>query len=181
MLFYPTERIAIFIDGPNLYGMSKGLGFDMDYKKVLEMFAKKGILIRAQYYTPLDEEGEFVALKPLVDYLAYNGYSVVTKPLKRYVDANGERHAKGGMNVEIAVDAMEISEYVDHIVIFSGDGALCRLVEALKRKGKRVSIISTMRADKPMVSDDLRRLADNFIELDELRSMCARPAKPAAA
>ncbi len=166
MLFYPAERIAMFIDGPNLYGTLKGLGFDMDFKRLLEVFAQKGILIRTYYYTAIDEENEFVAIKPLVDYLGYNGYSVVTKPLKRYEDANGVRHSRGSMNVEIVVDVLEMAEHVDHVVIFSGDSALCRLIESLKRNGKRVRIVCSMETDRPMVSADLRRLAYNFIELD---------------
>jgi len=127
MLFYPQERIAIFVDGANLYGAAKGLQFDIDYKRLLELFARKGVLVRAFYYTALAEEQEFSPLRPLIDWLDYNGFTVVTKPLKEYTDAQGRRRVKGNMDIELAIDVMEMSERVDHIVIFSGDGDFRKL------------------------------------------------------
>jgi uncharacterized LabA/DUF88 family protein len=174
MLFYPQEKLALFIDGANLYGAAKGLQFDIDYKKLLELFARKGILVRAFYYTAVAENEEFSPLRPLVDWLDYNGFSVVTKPLKEFTDAQGRRRVKGNMDIELAIDVMEMADQVDHIVIFSGDGDFRRLVEAAQRKGRRVSVVSTIRSQPPMVSDELRRQADNFIELEELKPMIAR-------
>jgi len=174
MLFYPQEKIALFVDGANLYGASKGLQFDIDYKRLLELFARKGILVRAFYYTALAEEQEFSPLRPLIDWLDYNGFTVVTKPLKEYTDSQGRRRVKGNMDIELAIDVMEMSEQVDHLVIFSGDGDFRKLVEAVQRKGRRVSVCSTVRTQPPLVSDDLRRQADNFIELDELKSLIMR-------
>src|SRR5262244_4343669 len=180
MLFYPQERIALFIDGANLYGAAKGLQFDIDYKRLLELFARKGTLVRAFYYTAVAENEEFSPLRPLIDWLDYNGFTVVTKPLKEYTDAQGRRRVKGNMDIELAIDVMEMSEHVDHIVIFSGDGDFRRLVEAVQRKGVRVSVVSTIRTQPPMVSDDLRRQADNFIELGELSDTIARVHHPRA-
>ena len=180
MLFYPQEKLAIFIDGANLYGAAKGLQFDIDYKRLLELFARKGILVREFYYTAVAEEQEFSPLRPLVDWLDYNGFTVVTKPLKEFTDAQGRRRVKGNMDIELAIDVMEMADQVDHIVIFSGDGDFRRLVEAAQRKGRRVSICSTIRTQPPMVSDDLRRQADNFIELDELKPAIAREGGPRA-
>jgi uncharacterized LabA/DUF88 family protein len=174
MLFYPQEKLALFIDGANLYGAAKGLQFDIDYKKLLELFARKGILVRAFYYTAVAENEEFSPLRPLVDWLDYNGFAVVTKPLKEFTDAQGRRRVKGNMDIELAIDVMEMADQVDHIVIFSGDGDFRRLVEAAQRKGRRVSVVSTIRSQPPMVSDELRRQADNFIELEELKPMIAR-------
>jgi uncharacterized LabA/DUF88 family protein len=174
MLFYPQEKLALFIDGANLYGAAKGLQFDIDYRKLLELFARKGILVRAFYYTAVAENEEFSPLRPLVDWLDYNGFSVVTKPLKEFTDAQGRRRVKGNMDIELAIDVMEMADQVDHIVIFSGDGDFRRLVEAAQRKGRRVSVVSTIRSQPPMVSDELRRQADNFIELEELKPMIAR-------
>jgi uncharacterized LabA/DUF88 family protein len=168
MLFYPQEKLALFIDGANLYGAAKGLQFDIDYKRLLELFARKGILVRAFYYTAVAEEQEFSPLRPLVDWLDYNGFAVVTKPLKEFTDATGRRRVKGNM------DVMEMSEIVDHIVIFSGDGDFRRLVEAAQRKGRRVSVVSTIRTQPPMIADELRRQADNFIELEDLKQMIMR-------
>ena len=164
----------MFIDGANLYGAAKGLQFDIDYKRLLELFARKGILVRAFYYTAVAEDQEFSPLRPLVDWLDYNGFSVVTKPLKEFTDAQGRRRVKGNMDIELAIDVMEMADQVDHIVIFSGDGDFRRLVEAAQRKGRRVSVVSTIRTQPPMVSDELRRQADNFIELEELKPMIAR-------
>ena len=174
MLFYPSEKLALFIDGANLYGAAKGLQFDIDYKRLLELFARKGTLVRAFYYTAVAEDQEFSPLRPLVDWLDYNGFSVVTKPLKEFTDAQGRRRVKGNMDIELAIDVMEMSACVDHVVIFSGDGDFRRLVEAVQRKGRRVCVVSTIRTQPPMVADELRRQADNFIELDELKSQIAR-------
>ena len=174
MLFYPQEKIAIFVDGANLYGAAKGLQFDIDYKRLLELFARKGVLVRAFYYTALAEEQEFSPLRPLIDWLDYNGFTVVTKPLKEYTDAQGRRRVKGNMDIELAIDVMEMAERVDHVVIFSGDGDFRKLVEAVQRKGRRVSICSTIRTQPPMVADELRRQADNFIEPEELKPMIMR-------
>ena len=174
MLFYPAEKLALFIDGANLYGAAKGLQFDIDYKRLLELFARKGTLVRAFYYTAVAEDQEFSPLRPLVDWLDYNGFSVVTKPLKEFTDVAGRRRVKGDMDIELAIDVMEMSACVDHVVIFSGDGDFRRLVEAVQRRGRRVSVVSTIRTQPPMVSDELRRQADNFIELDDLKNQIAR-------
>src|ERR1700710_676243 len=186
MLFYPAERLALFIDGANLYGSAKGLQFDIDYKRLLELFARKGILVRAFYYTAVAEDQEFSPLRPLVDWLDYNGFSVVTKPLKEFTDSQGRRRVKGNMDIELAIDVMEMAEQVDHVVIFSGDGDFRRLVEAVQRKGLRVSVVSTIKSSPPMVADELRRQADDFIELSELAPLIARnpserPQRPATA
>ena len=180
MLFYPQEKLALFIDGANLYGAAKGLQFDIDYKRLLELFARKGVLVRALYYTAVAEDQEFSPLRPLVDWLDYNGFSVVTKPLKEFTDSQGRRRVKGNMDIELAIDVMEMAEMVDHIVIFSGDGDFRRLVEAVQRKGKRVSVVSTVRTQPPMAADELRRQADNFIEVDELKPSIAREGGPRA-
>jgi uncharacterized LabA/DUF88 family protein len=178
MLFYPQEKLALFIDGANLYGAAKGLQFDIDYKRLLEVFARKGVLVRAFYYTAIIENEEFSPLRPLVDWLDYNGFAVVTKPAKEFTDAQGRRRVKGNMDIELAIDVMEMADQVDHIVIFSGDGDFRRLVEAAQRKGRRVSVVSTTRTQPPMVSDELRRQADNFIELDDLKATISREGGP---
>jgi uncharacterized LabA/DUF88 family protein len=174
MLFYPQEKLALFIDGANLYSTARALGFDIDYKKLLTEFSKKGILVRAYYYTALLEDREFSPLRPLVDWLDYNGYTLVTKSVREFTDASGRRKIKGNMDIEICVDAMEIAATVDHIVLFSGDGDFRRLVEAVQRRGRRVSVVSTLRTQPAMVADDLRRQADHFIDVVELQPLIAR-------
>jgi len=180
MIFYKEERMAMFIDGANLYAAARGLGFDIDYKRLLELFAGRGRLIRAFYYTALIENEEYSPIRPLVDWLDYNGYAMVTKPTKEFTDAFGRRKIKGNMDIELAIDVMEMSERVDHIIIFSGDGDFRRLVEAVQRRGVRVSVVSTMRSSPPMVADELRRQADNFIELQDLMPHIARARDPNA-
>ncbi len=168
------ERIALFIDGANLYATAKSLGFDIDYKRLLREFQAKGTLIRAFYYTALIEDQEYSSIRPLIDWLDYNGYAVVTKPTKEFVDSLGRRKVKGNMDIELAVDAMEMAAHIDHMVLFSGDGDFRSLVEAVQRRGVRVTVVSTVSTQPPMVADELRRQADNFIELDELKSQIAR-------
>ena len=168
MHFYPNERIALFIDGSNLYAAARSLGFDIDYKRLLELFQTKGNLVRAFYYTALVEDQEYSPIRPLVDWLDYNGYTMVTKPTKEFTDAMGRRKIKGNMDIELAIDVMEMAQYLDHIVLFSGDGDFRRLVEAVQRKGVRVTVVSTIRSTPPMVADELRRQADMFLELQEL-------------
>jgi len=167
-IFYEQDRVAIFIDGANLYAAARALAFDIDYKRLLEVFASRGRLVRAFYYTALLEDQEYSPIRPLVDWLDYNGYTMVTKPTKEYTDASGRRKIKGNMDIELAIDVMEMAERVDHILLFSGDGDFRRLVEAVQRKGVRVTVVSTVRSTPPMVADELRRQADNFIELQEL-------------
>ena len=174
MHFYPTERIALFIDGANLYATAKSLAFDIDYKRLLTMFRQKGQLVRALYYTALAEEQEYSSIRPLIDWLDYNGFTMVTKPTKEFTDATGRRKVKGNMDIELAVDAMRLADSLDHIVIFSGDGDFRSLVAALQQKGKRVSVISTLQTQPPMVADELRRQADQFIDLADLESMICR-------
>jgi len=174
VIFYPQERIALFIDGANLHNAAKGLGFDIDYRRLLALFAAKGLLLRAYYYTAVIEEQEFSPLRPLVDWLDYNGFTVVTKPAKEQVDATGRRRMKGNMDLELAVDMMEMAARINHAVLFSGDGDFKPVVAAVQRQGVRVTVVSTLKSQPPMIADELRRQADSFIELADLQSTVAR-------
>jgi len=176
-VFYKDDRLALFIDGSNLYAAAKSLGFDIDYKLLRQEFMRRGKLLRAFYYTALLESEEYSPIRPLVDWLNYNGFSMVTKPAREYTDSLGRRKVKGNMDIELTVDALDLAPHMDHAVIFSGDGDFKPLVAALQRRGVRVSVVSTVRAQPPMIADELRRQADNFIELDELRSVIGRPPR----
>jgi uncharacterized LabA/DUF88 family protein len=155
MSFYPTDRLALFIDGANLYSASKALSFDIDYRKLLDEFRRRGVLMRAYYYTAIVEDQEYSPIRPLVDWLDYNGFAVVTKSVRRYTEpGNGATRIKGDMDVEIAVDMMELSDKVDHMV-------------------------STVKSQPPMASDDLRRQADAFVELNDLANIVGRPRQNA--
>ncbi|WP_181705660.1 NYN domain-containing protein [Chthonobacter rhizosphaerae] len=180
-MFDEREKIALFIDGANLYATAKALGFDIDYRRLLKEFSAKGYLLRALYYTALAEDQEYSSIRPLIDWLDYNGYKVVTKPTKEFFDSTGRRKIKGSMDIELAVDAMELAEYIDHIVLFSGDGDFRSLVEAIQRKGRKVSVVSTLQTQPAMVADELRRQADHFIDLATLAGRIGRdPAERAA-
>ena len=176
-MFYKDERLALFIDGANLYAAAKALGFDIDYKLLRQEFMRRGKLLRAFYYTAMLENDEYSPIRPLVDWLHYNGFTMVTKPAKEYTDSMGRRKIKGNMDVELAVDAMELAPRIDHAVIFSGDGDFRPLIASLQRQGVRVSVISTIRSQPPMISDELRRQADNFIDLDDLKEVIGRPPR----
>jgi uncharacterized LabA/DUF88 family protein len=179
-IVYPEDRTALFIDGANLYSAARALQFDIDYKKLLTEFRHRTRLIRAIYYTALLEDQDFSPIRPLVDWLDYNGYALSTKPAKEYQDASGRRRIKGDMDVEIAVDMMELSANLDQAILFSGDGDFRSLVAAVQRRGVRVSVVSTVRSNPPMIADELRRQADAFIDLTDLISLIGRPPRAAA-
>lgn len=168
MIHYNSERMAIFIDGANLYAAARALGFDIDYRQMLKWVSTKGQLIRAFYYTALLEDQEYSPIRPLVDWLDYNGFTMVTKPTKEFTDAYGRRKIKGNMDIELAIDVMEAAQYAQHIMLFSGDGDFRRLIEAVQRKGVRTTVVSTMKSNPPMVADELRRQADNFLDLADI-------------
>ncbi|WGS03141.1 NYN domain-containing protein (plasmid) [Bradyrhizobium sp. ISRA443] len=170
----PFDKIALFIDGPNLHATARALGFEIDYKRLLGEFQCRGSLLRAFYYTPIIEDQEYSAVRPLLDWLDYNGYAVVTKPTKEFVDACGRRKVKGNMDIELAVDAMELAGRVDQIILFSGDGDFRHLVEAVQRRGVRVTVVSTIAIQPAMIADELRRQADDFIDLAELKLKLGR-------
>lgn len=168
------NKIALFIDGANLYATARTLGFDIDYKRLLLEFQSRGTLVRAFYYTAVIEDQEYSSIRPLIDWLDYNGYTVVTKPTKEFVDASGRRKVKGNMDIELAVDAMELASSIDEMVLFSGDGDFRSLVEAVQRKGVRITVISTIASQPPMIADELRRQADVFTDLTQLQSKLGR-------
>jgi len=170
MDFSSQDRVGVFIDGANLYATARALGFDIDYKRLLELFNSDCRLIRAFYYTALVEDQDYSPIRPLVDWLDYNGYTMVTKPTKEFTDATGRRKVKGNMDIELAIDVMEMAVHLDHIVLFSGDGDFRRLVEAVQRKGVRVTVVSTVRSQPSMIADELRRQADRFVDLAQLQS-----------
>ena len=177
MNIYSQEKIALFIDGSNLYAAARALGFDIDYKNLLELFSSKGQLVRAYYYTALMEDQEYLPIRPLVDWLDYNGYTMVTKPTKEFTDSIGRRKIKGNMDMELAIDVLEMADHLDHAILFSGDGDFRRLVEAVQRRGVRVTVVSTFQSSPPMVADELRRQADTFIELNDLAPQLARKSQ----
>ena len=178
-MFYRDERVALLIDGANLYASAKALGFDIDYKLLRQEFVNRGKLLRAIYYTALVENDDYSPIRPLADWLNYNGFTMVSKAAKEFTDSQGHKKIKGNMDVEITVDALELAPHVDHIVLFSGDGDFRPMIESVQRQGVRVSVVSTIRSQPPMIADELRRQCDNFIDLDDLRDAIGRPVRVA--
>ncbi len=174
MIFYPEERLALFIDGANLYATARSLDMEIDYKSLRSHFSKQGRLIRAFYYTAILEDQEYSPLRPLIDWLDYNGFTLVTKPVKEFTDEHGRRKIKGNMDIEIAVDMLNISEALDHVVLFSGDGDFRRLLEAIQRRGVRATVVSSNKTQPSMIADELRRQADQFVDLEDLRGIIGR-------
>jgi uncharacterized LabA/DUF88 family protein len=174
------DRIALFIDGANVYSTARALAFDMDYRKLLDEFKARGKLIRASYYTAVMEEQDFSPIRPLVDWLDYHGYCVITKPAREFQDAQGRRRIKGNMDIEIAVDMMEAAAWADHLFLFSGDGDFAPLLASVQRRGARVSVVSTLRSNPPMIADELRRQADNFIDFADILDLIGRPPRAGA-
>ena len=178
-MFYRDERLALLIDGANLYSSAKALGFDIDYKLLRQEFVNRGRLLRAIYYTALIENDDYSPIRPLADWLNYNGFTMVSKAAKEFTDTQGQKKIKGNMDVEITVGAMELAPHVDHIVLFSGDGDFRSMIESVQRQGVRISVVSTIRSQPPMIADELRRQCDNFIDLDDLRDAIGRPVRAA--
>lgn len=175
MHIHPDARLALFIDGANLYSTARALSHDLDFRKMHDWFAERSRLVRAYYYTAIVEGDEFSPIRPLVDWLDYNGFAVVTKPVKRFTDTQGHSRIKGNMDMEIAVDMLELADRLDHIVLFSGDGDFRRVVEAAQKKGVRVTVISTLKSQPPQIADELRRQADDFVDLNDLLVHFGRP------
>ena len=177
-MFYDDDRIAIFIDGSNLYLTARNLGLEIDYRKLKDFFSGQGGLLRAFYYTAIADDQDYSPIRPLIDWLDYNGFTLVTKPLKEFTDENGRRRVKGNMDVEIAVDMLNLAEHVDHVVLFSGDGDFRRVIESVQRRGVRVTVVSSTATQPPMIADELRRQADHFLELKTFENAFLRPRRP---
>ncbi|QEO16656.1 LabA-like NYN domain-containing protein [Acetobacter vaccinii] len=176
------EKVCLFIDGSSLYSTSRSLGFDVDYKKLLDFFTARTNVVRAYYYAAILDTEDYSPLKPLTDWLSYNGYFLVTKPAREFIDSTGKRRVKGNMDIEIAVDMLEMAPHIDHAILFSGDSDFRRVVEAVQRQGTRVSVASSMKSTPLLIGDDLRRQADQFLELATIGAHFTRrqmdPARP---
>lgn len=176
----PDDKTAIFIDGANLYKTARNLGFDIDYKRLLQKAREECRLVRSSYYTAIqeDKDQDYSPLRPLIDWLDYNGFHMVTKTAREYLDATGKKRFRGTVDVELAVDLVEAAAYLDCIVLFTGNGDFRHAIEKAQAKGCRVVCVSTMKTQPPMASDDIRRQADLFVDLTDLEGGIARKGQP---
>ena len=165
----------LFIDGASLYSTARSLDIEIDFRKLLTEFRNRGRLLRANYYTTIFDGDDYSPVRPLVDWLSYNGFNVLHKPAHEFTDREGRKRGRGNMNVEITVDMLKAASTVDHIVFFAGDADYRRLIEAVKAEGCRVTVVSSVKSQPQGVADELRREADVFIDLDELGDLIARP------
>ena len=171
------NRIGLFIDGANLAAATRMLDFEVDYKRLLEKFKNQGNLLRTSYYTAVLDDVTYSSVCPLIDWLNYNGYTVVTGAAKDDTDSDGRRRVSGNMDVQLSVDAWEIARHVDQAVIFSGNGNLRYLVAAIQRRGVHVTVVSTIATRSPVIADELRRQADVFIDLMDIKAQICRESR----
>ena len=169
----------LFIDGANLQATTKALGFDIDFSRLLRLFHFPAQLMRPLYYTALRKNGAPDSIRPLTDWLDYNGYSMITRPTKEFTDSSGQNKIKGNMDIDLAVGAMFLADHLDHFVLFSGDGDFLPLVIALQKKGKQVTVVSTTNTTPPVVAKNLRRQANNFVDLADLEEQISRTSETA--
>ncbi|MDO4244641.1 MAG: NYN domain-containing protein [Deinococcus sp.] len=164
------ERIALFIDGANVYAAAKRLGWNFDHRKILEHFAGLGTLYNAFYYTavpaPIDDKQ-----KRFVDALTYMGYTVRTRPLRENTDEHGDTSRRASLDIELVTDLLTTTERYDVAVLLSGDGDFERPVEVLRARGKRVIVASI----PEMTSAELRNAADEYVDLGHIRASVERP------
>jgi len=170
----PNET-ALFIDGPNVYLTAKALGFDVDYKRLHNYFSARCDLIRAYYYTAVRERDTHDSLRPLLDWLDYNQYTLVQKPTKEWTDASGRTKVKGNMDMEMACDAFDLSSTIRNATFFTGDGDFVAIIRLLQRRGIRCTVVSSTETQPVMCADELRRAADEFVELSELNKAIYLP------
>lgn len=170
----PSDKVAAFIDGANFYATGKALDLDLDYLALRNLLNQDQNLVRVYYYTAVNEGDEFVSIRPLLDFLDYNGFEVVTKPTKTFTDATGQRKIKGNLDVEMTCDMLEIADRVDHIVMFTGDGDFVRAVRGVQRKGVKVTVCSALKSTPPMISDELRRAADIYVDVAKFADKITR-------
>jgi uncharacterized LabA/DUF88 family protein len=176
----PDDKTAILIDGANLYKTAKTLGFDIDYKSLLTRTRRETRLVRASYYTTMQEDpdADYSPLRPLVDFLDYNGFNMVTKPARSFVGQDGQRRFRGSTDIELAVDMVMMAPKLDCIVLFTGNGDFRHAIQRTQEQGCRVVCVSTVKTSPPLASDDIRRAADQFVDLTELEDVIARKSAP---
>jgi len=168
-MFHTSEKLAVLIDGHALNAFAYGLGMKIDYRKLKVQFARSSKLTSIKYYAGVDfSRGENPYVK-LLDWLDYNGYRVHIKEARSFVNGDGERNVKGSVIVDLSIDLVLVARHVDHVVLVSAHGDLTYPILQAKRLGARVTLLSSLNAEGVRPADELRQVADEFIELETLR------------
>ena len=153
------QRVAIFIDGSNLFYAALHLSIEIDYAKLLCKLTQGRQLLRAYFYTGVDGTNE--KQKGFLLWMRRNGYRVVAKELIQHTDGS----KKANLDVEIAVDMMMLSDHCGTMVLLSGDGDLAYAVNAITYNGVQVEVVSL----QSMTSDLLINVADRYTDLASIR------------
>lgn len=161
----------VLIDGANMSFAMNAIGRRFDWKKLRHFFveADYGLCLGLRYYTAIHEraDGE-QPLRKIVDWLSYNGYLVVSKMTKSYENSDGSTRIKGNMDIEMATDMIRFAPRVDKIHLFTGDADFTYAVKAVQDMGVIVDVYSTMQGANSIIGDDLRRQANNYIDIGDL-------------
>lgn len=158
------DRVGIFIDGSNLFYAAMQLGLEIDYSKLLNYLVQGRRLLRAYFYTGVDPNNE--KQQGFLLWMRRHGYRVVTKDLIH--NADGSKHAN--LDVEIAVDMLELARYCNTMVLLSGDGDLTYAVNTIAYRGVQVEVVSL----HSMTSDSLVNIADRYVDLAKIRPLIQR-------
>lgn len=175
IVFYPGERFAVFIDGANFNFSKRNISMFVDDLRLLSYFRKNSgnsIFLRIYHYETVprddgseDRAGLITAIRKRLDFMEYNGFTIVSKLAKDFITESGDTFMKGNMDGEMIVDMMDISANLDHIILFSGDGDFRYAVHKLQQRGKRVTVVSS----EGSIANELKRQADVFVDLEDLR------------
>lgn len=168
----PFEKAAIFIDGWNLARVSRDyLRREIDFERLLNYFSRNARIIKAFYYIGEDtEDGENAKQHKFLTWMKRNGYKVVSRPIKVYVDDKGKYYKKADLDADITLDMMDLADKVDKIVLFSGDGDFANVIDRIGMKGVRTQVVALW----DVASGDLVEAADEFLDLKDIINEIAK-------
>jgi uncharacterized LabA/DUF88 family protein len=169
----PLDRVAIFIDGENIHYSAKHLNMRLDYLKLCRKLAGKRRLVRAYFYTAVSTQSE--GKIDFINFLKLNGFTVVTREVKSFNESDGSsRSIRGALDMEMAMDVMDLCPTLDTVILCTGDGDFCPLVTAVARRGKHVELCAL----REMTSTDLIAAADTYTDLGGLKDEIALDHQP---
>ncbi len=167
------DRVAIFIDGENIHYSAKHLNMRLDYLKLCSKLAGNRRLVRSYFYTAVSNQSE--GKIDFINFLKLNGFSVITREIKSFNDGDhSTRNVRGSLDMEMAIDALEMSNKLDTVILCTGDGDFKPLVTALGRKGVHVEVCAL----REMTSTELIATADVYTDLASLKDDIALAGAP---